>query len=81
MLHCRKDLCSGYETQHLPVGFDSIVYVNADIISDVLLLLLSFITNFLCVKNKWTDHSKKKKIFWLPDFDIEQVFVKGSFQT
>lgn len=37
---------------HLPVGLDPIVYVNADVISDAFLLLLSLISNILCVKNK-----------------------------
>lgn len=32
----------------LPVGFQPIVNVNADIISDALFLLLPFISNFLC---------------------------------
>lgn len=36
--------------QQVPVGFDSIVYVNADIVRDALLFLLSFISNFLCGK-------------------------------
>ncbi len=37
---------------HLPVGLDPVVNVNADVISDALLLFLSFISNILCVTNK-----------------------------
>ena len=48
----KEDLCLGHLMHHLPVGLYPIVDVSADVISDALLLLLSFITNILCVKNK-----------------------------
>lgn len=37
---------------NLPVGLDPILYISADVISDALLILLCFISNILCVKNK-----------------------------
>lgn len=45
------------KTANLPVGFDPIMYINADIVSYALFLLLSFISNILCVKNK-TENSR-----------------------
>lgn len=49
---CKVDLLSALKTSKLPVGLDPIVYVDADVVSDALLLLLSFISNILCVRNK-----------------------------
>lgn len=51
-MHSRERLGLVHGTTHLPVGLQTVVYVNADVISDALLLFLPFISNFLCVQKK-----------------------------
>lgn len=46
---------------HLPVGLQTVVDVNADVISDALLLFLPFISNFLCVQKKIKSKSNLNK--------------------